>query len=225
MYISKSSATSVISIFSSHIFFNGLIAVYNNTVQTVLMQFQSSNVMFNGPITILDNVGSVIWTQSCNVTLNGPITISMNTNCDYVMLLQYSEVLFNNHILFMSNMCYQIIVLKTHKEAIYFKVMEHSNITFTENNSSDLIAVKIDSDQYNFYPFCLFQYVTLQNTSVVLPSHYTVIISDNFLYKCKFSFIISFHIVNGCLQQHFMAIKLELSIKCTILMISSYAQI
>ena len=195
MYISKSSANSVISIFSSYIFFNGLIEVYNNTVQTVLMQFQSSNVMFNGPITILDNVGSVIWTQSCNVTLNGPITISMNTNCDYVMLLQYSEVLFNNHILSMSNMCYQIIVLKTHKEAIYFKVMEHSNITFTENNSSDLIAVKIDSDQYNFYPFCLFQYVTLQNTSVVLPSHYTVIISDNFLYKCKFSF---YHFFSHC---------------------------
>ena len=195
MYISKSSANSVISIFSSYIFFNGLIEVSNNTVQTVLMHFQSSYVTFNGPITISHNVGSVIRTHSCNVTLNGPITISMNTNCDYIMLLQYSEVLFNKHVLFMSNMCYQIIVLKAHKETAYFKVMEHSNITFTDNNSSDLIAVKADGDQYNFHPFCLFQYVTLQNTSVVLPSHYTVIISDSFLYKCKFSF---YHFFSHC---------------------------
>ena len=192
MYISKSFANSVISIFSSHIFFSGLIEVSNNTVQTVLMHFQSSYVTFNGPVTISENVGSVIRTQSCNVTLNGPITISMNTNCDYIMLLQYSEVLFNKHVLFMSNMCYQIIVLKAHKDAAYFKVMEYSNITFLENNSSDLIAIKVDSDQYNFHPFCLFQYVTLQNTSVVLPSHYTVIITDDFLYKCKFSFYHSF---------------------------------
>ena len=188
MYISKSSANSVISSFLSYIFFNGLIEVFNNTVQTVLMQFQSSNVMFNGLITISENVGSVIRTQSCNVTLNGPITISMNTKCDYIMLLQYSEVLFNKDILFISNMCHQIIVLKTHKEAAYFKLMEYSNITFTENNNSELVAIEIDSDQYNFHPFCLFQYVTLQNTSVVLPSHYTIIISDDFLYKCKFSF-------------------------------------
>ena len=195
MYISKSSANSVISIFSSYIFFNGLIAVYNNTVQTVLMHFQSSYVTFNGPITISENVGSVIRTHSCNVTLNGPIKISMNTNCDYIMLLQYSEVLFNKHILFMSNMCHQIIVLKAHKETAYFKVMEYSNITFTENNSTDLITVEIDSDQYNFHPFCLFQYVTLQNTSIVLPSRYTVIISDDFLYKCKLSF---YHFFSHC---------------------------
>ena len=54
--------------------------------------------------------------------------------------------------------------------------MEYSNITFSQNNYTNLIAVDTNNDHYNFNPFCLFRYVVSQNASVILPLHYTIII-------------------------------------------------
>ena len=65
-------------------------------------------------------------------------------------------------------MCHQIIVLKLPQESAYIKVLEYSNITFTQNNSNNLIVVDIDNENY---PFCLFQYVILQKYI----SHFTII--------------------------------------------------
>ena len=196
MYISNNFADSLISTYSSHVLFNGLIEISNNTVRNATMRFHSGHIIFNGPIVISRNVGSIILTQLCNVTFIGSITIFMNTECNYIMLLGYSEILFSKQILFKSNLCQQIIILKSsQKSAAYVRVMEYSNITFTQNNSSDLILVDIDNDNYNFYPFCLFQYVALQNTSAILPSHYTITISDIPVNKCKLSF---FHYISHC---------------------------
>ena len=110
----------------------------------------------------------------------------MSDGCDYIFLLQYSDILFKEKILFQSNVCEQIIILKSQKNSAYIKVVEYSNIIFTHNIYNNLIAVEI-VDNYNFNPFCVFQYVTLQNTStVILPSHYSIIISEQ--YNCKLSF-------------------------------------
>ena len=199
IYISNNYADSLISCYSSDILFNGLIVISNNAVRNTVMQFQSSCVIFNGPIIISENVGSITLTQSCNVTFNGPITISMNTKCEYIMLLQYSNILFSKQILFESNSCHQIVVLKSPQKFAYIRVMEYSNITFTQNNSSNIIVVNIDNNNYNFYPFCLFQYVALQNVSAILPSHYTIIISDSSVNKCELSFL---HYIYHCKWIH-----------------------
>ena len=64
-------------------------------------------------------------------------------------------------------------------------MVEYSSITFTHNIYDNLLAVEID-DNYNFNPFCVFQYVTLQNASAILPSHYSIIVSEQ--HYCKLSF-------------------------------------
>ena len=163
------------------------------------MQFQESYVTFNGILDISRNIGSLILTHSCNVTLNGTVTISMNHDCKYVMLIQYSQILFSKSILFESNWCDQIIIIRSSKEAAYIKVMEYSNITFSQNSYTNLITVDNKNDHYNFYPFCLFQFVSLHNTSGILPSHYTIIISDNFMYKCELAF---YHFASHCQWIH-----------------------
>ena len=194
MYMSNNFADSLISSYSSHILFNGLIEISNNT-HNATMRFHSGHIIFHGPIIISGNVESIILTQLCNVMFNGPITIFMNEECKYVMLLQYSDILFNKQILFKSNLCQQIVVLKSPQKSAYIRVMEYSNITFTRNNNSDLIVVDIDNNNYNFYPFCLFQYVALHNTSAILPSHYSITISDISVNKCELSF---FHYIFHC---------------------------
>ena len=118
------------------------------------MEFHHSFVMLNGPVTISENIGSIIASYSCNVTLDGPIIISMNKNCEYIILLPDSEILFNQRIIFKTNFCDQIIVLKSHQEAAYIKVMEYSNTTFSQNIYTNLIVVDTDNNHYNFYPFC-----------------------------------------------------------------------
>ena len=194
IYVSNNLVESVVSLQHSRVLFNGVISVTGNIVDTV-MQFQESYVIFNGPLDVSGNVGSVMLTHSCNVTLNGPITISMNLDCEYIMLVQYSQILFSKNISFKSNLCHQIIVIRSRQEAAYIKVMEYSNITFSQNNYTNLIAVDINNDHYNFYPVCLFQYVASQIASVILPSHYAIIISDNVIYTCELSF---YHFVSHC---------------------------
>ena len=177
----------MVLIYSSYISFNGPIIVSNNTAG-VILAFEHSEIVLNGPITISENHGSIMQTYLCEmVFFNGLIIISMNDKCKYIMSLQYSDVLFNKTILFQSNMCHQIVNIKAHRE-IYMKVMEYSNITFNQNEYYDLIAVETEDDDYYIYPYCLFQYVAGQNASATITSHYSIIISDSFINKCKLSF-------------------------------------
>ena len=69
-----------------------------------------------------------------------------------------------------------------------------------------MFAVEIDSAHNNPYPLCLFQYVALQNTSAILPSHYTIIISNSLLSNYK---LLSYRSVNGYLQRCFMVTSLK----------------
>ena len=151
------------------------------------MMFKSSSILFSGPITISNNEASIMQMYSCNVTFNGSAAIDRNQRCDYIMQFYFSEVLYGKSIVIVSNFCKQMIALKSHRNTAYIKVLEYSNVTFAHNNYSNLIIVETGANYNNPYPLCLFQYVTLQNTSVTLPSHYTIIISDNFHYNCKLS--------------------------------------
>ena len=179
-------ANTIMSVKSADIIFNGPIIIRENAVGNIMM-FKSSSILFNGILTVSNNKASIMQMHSSNVSFNGSVTIDGNQRCDYIMQFQFSDVLFGRSILILSNFCKQIITLKSHHNISYIKVMEYSNITFVHNNYSNLIAVETGTDYNNPYPFCLFQYVSLQNTSAILSSHYIIIISDNFQYKCESS--------------------------------------
>ena len=104
------------------------------------------------------------------------------------MAFEFCKIVFSKNIIIKSNFCNQIIGISSKQETAYIQIMEYSNITFIQNNYSDLIVVKLDPPYTNPHPFCLFQYLSLPSTSKVSPSHYKINISDSFLYKCKWSF-------------------------------------
>ena len=178
----------IMSVESSHISFNGLVTISDSTADNVMM-FQSSTVLFNGQMIIANNKASIMHAHSCDVTFNGSINIHDNKGqmCHHIMEFQFCNIVFSATTFIASNICEQIIVLKSHKKSAYIKVMEYSNITFFQNIYSSLISIETHTNYNNPYPFCLFQYMSLQNASTILPSHYTIIISDSFVYKCKLS--------------------------------------
>ena len=178
----------IISVQSSNISFNGLVTISYSTADNVMM-FQSSTVLFNGSMIIANNKASIMHMHSCDVTFNGSINIHDNEGqmCHHIMEFQFCNIVFSGTTFIASNECKHIIVLKSHKKSAYIKVMEYSNITFIQNIYTSLISVETDTDYNNPYPFCLFQYMSLQNTSTILSSHFTIIISDSFVHKCKLS--------------------------------------
>ena len=175
---------------SSNVSFNGLVNISDNDAQNTIIIFQSSNIVFNASITISNNKASIMQMYSCNTTFNGSVDIYDN-KCylpmqDSIIKFQFCNILSSKSILIASNVCKQIVIFKAYQDSAYIRVTQFSNITFTHNIHSNLIAVEIDPVYNNPYPFCLFQYVALENTStMILPSHYTIIISDNVLYNCK----------------------------------------
>ena len=192
--ITSNAADTVLLIHSSYLLINGPLRVSHNTADNSIMQFQSSSVQLNGPINISHNQASVVEIYSCNVSLNGQIIIYDNNYCEYIMKFQFSNITFSEEIIIESNVCDKIIFLKSRQGSAYIKVMEYSNITFSYNNYTDLIMVEVDT--YNAYPFCLFQYVTSQNTSGISSLHYVIGIFDNFRYNhCRFAF---YHYISYC---------------------------
>ena len=187
----------VMSVESSHISFNSHVSLTHNVADNIMI-FQSSDVLFNGKVIISKNKASIMHMYSCNIMFNASVDIYSNTGqCNHIIHFHFCNILFSKNISITSNTCKQIIVLKSHKELAYIKILEYSNITFTHNHYDTLIAIDIDTNYNHPYPFCLFQYVTLQNTSTKSQntSHYTIIINDSFLYDCKFSLL---HFTSHC---------------------------
>ena len=187
------------SIQSSHILFNGKINFLQNEAENVLM-FKSSTVVFNGAVTVSRSktFRSIMEIRYCNVTFNGSVEIygNINLSCEYIIQLISCDVSFSKNITMKLNLCKRIIVLKSDGLSTYTKVKEYSYITITKNIYTDsLIAVENYPAYNNPYPFCLFQYIALQNTSTILPSHYNLIISDVVLHNCELSF---YHFISHC---------------------------
>ena len=204
--ISKNSCVdkSFMSFDFSTVLFNGPISISENMgfdVTTSILSFESSKVLFNGSITISENSWSIIQTHSCrSVKFNGPITITMNKAYKSIIIFQYSRrIIFEGKLLFQSNKCHQIIAFKSLKQdTVYIEVMEYSNITFTQNKIYKLITVDIESKYYNFCLFCIFQFVAKQNTSAILPSYYTIIISDNNFLISKLCTLSFRNLISNC---------------------------
>ena len=195
----RNKGATVLLAHSSHILINAPLNISGNEVANDLMIFQSCNVLFNAPITISKNsIVSVMQMYSCNASFNGSVRIYDNIEreftkslCNYVILFEFCNILFSKTIDIISNQCERIIIIKSDSESAYIKVMEYSYITLAHNINSNPIAIEIYPAYNNPYPFCLFQYVTLQNASIILPSHYTIIIISNYFdiqYDCTLSF-------------------------------------
>jgi len=60
------------------------------------------------------------------------------------------------------------------------KIREYSNITFIANVYCNKLILLEPDERNNFpFPFCIFQYVTLGNKSLVTPTHYTITGKNN----------------------------------------------
>ena len=204
----------VMDVRTSYISFNGLMTVMDNLISTAVMKFRSSYVLFNGQMILSYNEASVIilmylghltfngqmaisnnnasfimQIHSGYINFNGLVRISNNNHlCMHIMQFQFCNIMFSKIVFITSNYCDRIITVKAHRESAYIQIMEYSNFTLTQNIYKSLIAVETDPAYNNPYPFCLFQYVSAQNESVILPSHYTIIISDNIVDKCTLNY-------------------------------------
>ena len=189
--------TIIMSVQSSYISFNGDVSITHNVADNIMI-FQYSDVVFKGTVRISNNRASIMRMYSCNVTFNGSVDIYDNKDqCNHIIYFQFCNILFSKSIYFTSNWCEQIIILKSPRELAYIKILEYSNIVFTHNHYKTLIAIDTDPNYNHPYLFCLFQYVTLQNTSTKSQntSHYTIIINDSFQYNCKLSLL---HFTSHC---------------------------
>ena len=115
------------------------------------------------------------------VNITGPLIVSSN-HARVLIVFERCDVSFYGKITFKSNICARLLYL----QSLYFKMMQYANLTFNNNRYHvELITAKNDYE-YNLYPYCLFQFVTMRNTTVS-PTHYSVNFIDNFYYNYKLS--------------------------------------
>ena len=126
----------------------------------VMISFTKANIYIKGPIIFLNNGAkftinpiskfSIINFHSCNISFIAAIT-------------------------FDDNKCQQVILLDT-----YIKVMEHAKIAFVNNVYSIEVIVVESAKEYNQpHPFCLFQYIAINNITKDLQTHYIISFSNN----------------------------------------------
>ena len=120
----------------------------------------------------------VISVYKMTVTIIGPVVISSN-HAYTLMQLQNCHVTLYSNITYKLNNCEVVILLKS----TCIKVMEHATITLLKNR----YEIKLIDYFYNhsLNPQCLFQFVTLRNTTAVSPVQYSVNIIDNVYFVHK----------------------------------------
>ena len=181
----------------------GPINISNNTVHNDdIIVFHSCKVFWRGPITISSNVvfqRNIMLLISCSVSFHGPITISQHYDIDIdsVILFIACDITFDKQIMFISNICNNIITIKHKYTYTYIKIMQNTNLTLLTNQCfDDIIAFELHNDHNKPYPFCLFQYMTTNTSgSSAMPEDYTMIMISahksslkNNLSKCMLTF-------------------------------------
>ena len=147
----------------------GPINISNNAVYNIdIMAFQSCKVLLKGPITISSNLATernIILLEYCNVSFHGPITMSQHYGTDSIILFIACDITFDKQIMFISNICHNIITIKLQYTYTYIKIMQNTNLTFLTNQCfDDIIAFDLNNDHNKPYPYCLFQYMTTKTT-------------------------------------------------------------
>ena len=115
------------------------------------------------------------------VNITGPIIVSSN-KAKAVIVFKQCDVSFYGNITFKSNLCTTLLFLKS----VYFKIMQYANLTFRNNRYRGQFIATENYFQYNLYPYCLFQFVTMKNITAS-PTHYSVNVIDNFYSLHKLS--------------------------------------
>ena len=116
---------------------------------------------------------NVLSIYKMTVNIIGPVVISLN-RAETLMRLENCDITLYNNITYKLNDVVKIIYLKFS----WIKIMENANITLLKNRYKDGL-ITIDYPEYNLNPQCLFQFVTLRNTTAVSPEQYSVNIIDN----------------------------------------------
>ena len=119
-------------------------------------------------------IDHILFTSYMAVQLIGPVNISSN-HAKSIMHFNSSEVLFHKNIIIKSNSCHQVIAL----QFTFIKVMDYTNITLLKNKHLNKLIENEYDNGYRLYPLCIFQFVTLRNTTTVSPTHYSINIIDN----------------------------------------------
>ena len=160
------------------------------TIENKLVTSHQVNVLLKS-LNILHNSYSqftriqyndIISATKVNIHISGPVNIAGNHALLSIMRFQSCDILFSGKIIFDTNYCDQVILLDSH-----IKVMEYTSLTFTNNKYfSKLITIESTEDYFQPYPFCLFQYITMNVYSSTIfkediLTHYIIIISHNYV--------------------------------------------
>ena len=152
-----------------------------NNKYPILSNFKA-NILFESLI-ISHNYPSrgssanIISITTMNVHINGTFNVT-NNRCKQAIVQFWScDVLFSGTMVFFRNICKGVISTNTH-----IKVMEYTNITFFKNIcENNVILVETSVEYYQPYPFCLFQYITMNNNTKTkdLLAHYAIVFRYN----------------------------------------------
>ena len=131
--------------------------------KTAMISFTKVNVYIKGSVNFISNGAN----------------LANNANSKFSIINFHScDISFIDAITFDKNICLQVILLDT-----YIKVMEHANITFVNNIYFNEVIVVESVKEYNQpHPFCLFQYIAINNTNMItkdLQTHYIITFRNN----------------------------------------------
>ena len=155
------------------------------TIENKIVASHQVNVRFES-LNILHNRFShyrriqhydIISVTKANIHISGLFNVIKNHALLRIMRFKSCDILFSGKITFDTNYCNGVISLDTH-----IKVMKYTNITFTGNKYySKLLTIESTEDYYQPYPYCLFQYITMDSSSSeeLLP-HYIIIVNHNY---------------------------------------------
>ena len=140
------------------------------------------NVLIIGPSKFANAVmhsnikirGDLIFISDMSVHIIGSVIITSN-HVESIMYFKSCEVSFYQDIMLVSNHCDQLITL----QFTCIKMMENSNITLFKNKVLNKLIETNYDNEYKLYPLCIFQFVTLKNTTNISPTLYSVNIIDN----------------------------------------------
>ena len=137
------------------------------------------NLYITGPSYFINTVNFlrttyILHTIYMAVHLIGPVIMASNLATS-IMYFNSCKVVFHKNIIIKSNSCKQVITL----QGTFIRVMEYTNITLMKNKHHNNLIETEYYNEYKLYPPCVFQFVTLRNTTAVSPTHYSINIIDN----------------------------------------------
>ena len=142
-----------------------------------------ANILFESIIIISHSYPSkgshvnIISITTMNVHINGTFNVTNNRCRQAIVQFWSCDILFSGTMVFFKNECKEVISTNTH-----IKVMEYANMSFLKNKcKNNVILVETSDEYYQPYPFCLFQYIKMNNHTETkdLLDHYVITFKYN----------------------------------------------